>query len=36
MELIDPHKKSADRARLDLQVVLGDSADQVMPVASQG
>jgi hypothetical protein len=36
MELIDPLQKSADRARVNVEVVVGDSADQAMPVARQG
>jgi hypothetical protein len=36
IELIDPQEKSADRARVSLRVVLGDSADQAMAIASQG
>jgi len=36
IELIDPLEKSADRARVNLEVVLGDSADQATPIESQG
>lgn len=36
IELIDPLEESADRPRVNLQVVFGDSANQAMPIASQG
>jgi hypothetical protein len=35
IELIDPLEESADRARVNLRVVCGDSANQAMPIASQ-
>jgi len=36
IELIDPLEKSTDRARVNLQMVLGDTADQATSVESQG
>ena len=36
IKLIDPLEESADRARVNIQVIVGDSTNQTISIASQG